>query len=164
MSFAKTFRTVYIGAVLVASGLLAGCTLTPVYGEAAMASQSLALTYAEPETRLEQLVYRTLSGRLGSADIGAPQFSARVSSRTTRIGLSNVSGPVGENQIAIAITYRVVQNGTTIASGTRTATIGYRTTGQIVADDAARTTAEEQAVRSAAESVRLALLAGLQAQ
>lgn len=164
MSFAKAFRSACVGAALVASGLLSGCTLTPVYSEAAMASQNLALTYAEPDTRLEQLVYRTLSGRLGPTGLGAPQFSARVSSTTTRIGLSNVGGPVGDSQVAVAVTYQVIQNGTSIANGTRTATIGYRTTGQIVADDAARTTAEEQAVISATESVRLALLASLQAQ
>jgi LPS-assembly lipoprotein len=51
-----------------------------------------------------------------------------------------------------------------VAGGTRSATTGYRTTGQSIADDAARTAAEEQAAKAAAETVRLALLAVLQAR
>ncbi|AEQ53309.1 hypothetical protein KKY_3322 [Pelagibacterium halotolerans B2] len=149
---------------MVASGVLAGCTLTPVYGDAAMSSQSLALHYAEPETRQEQLVYRTLSSRLGPDRADAPQFSAQVSSSPTRIGLSDVSGPITDNQLTITITYLVVADGESIASGTRSATVGYRTTGQIVADDAARAAAEEQAIGAAAATIRLALLADLQAR
>ena len=51
-----------------------------------------------------------------------------------------------------------------MSAGTRSATAGYRTNGQIVADDAARAAAEEQAARSAAETIRLALLADLGVQ
>ncbi|WP_421951822.1 LPS assembly lipoprotein LptE [Pelagibacterium sp.] len=164
MSFAKVFRAVSLGVALAAAGFLAGCTLTPVYRDVDMPSQSLALRYAEPQTRLEQVVYRTLSGRLGPSDAAAPQFSAQVSATATRIGLSEISGPITENQLTLTITYRVVENGVSVTSGTRSATAGYRTTGQIVADDAARAAAEEQAARAAAETVRLALLADLRAQ
>ena len=164
MSFAKVLRAFCLGVALVATGLLAGCTLTPVYGDVAVSGQSVALSYAEPQTRLEQLVYRTLSARLGAPNAAAPQFSAEVSSSATRIGLSDVAGPVSEYQLTVTITYRVERDSAELASGTRSATAGYRTNGQIIADDAARTAAEEQAAKAAAETVRLALLADLQAQ
>jgi LPS-assembly lipoprotein len=164
MWFARGLRALCLGAALTAAASLAGCTLTPIYGGANAANASLALSYAEPETRLEQVVYRTLSDRLGPNVAGAPQFSAQVSSNTTRIGLSSISGPIAENQLTITITYLVVDDGMSVAGGTRSATTGYRTTGQSIADDAARTAAEEQAAKAAAETVRLALLAVLQAR
>lgn len=164
MSFARIVRAACLGVALAAAGLSAGCTLTPVYGDAALSSQSVTLRYAEPETRLEQVVYQTLSGRFGPATADAPQFSAQVSSSATRIGLSDVPGPISEYQLTVTITYRVEQNGVRMSAGTRSATAGYRTNGQIVADDAARAAAEEQAARSAAETVRLALLADLGVQ
>jgi LPS-assembly lipoprotein len=164
MLFAKGLSAFCLGIALAAAGLLAGCTLTPVYGDAAKSSQGLALSYAEPETRLEQVVYRTLSGRLGPTRADAPHLSAQVSSSAAQIGLSAVPGPLSDYKLTVTITYRVQQDGVEIASGTRSATAGYQTNGQIVADDAARAGAEEQAAKAAAEMVRLALLADLQTQ
>lgn len=164
MSFARVYRALCLGAALTAAVSLAGCTLTPVYGGANGADARLALSYAEPETRLEQVVYHALSDRLGPNVAGAPQFSAQVASSSTRIGLSSIPGPTTEHQLTITITYSVVDDSMNLTGGVRSATAGYRTTGQIVADDAARATAEEQAAKAAAETVRLALLADLQAR
>lgn len=163
MSFASVFRAAALGLALSASLALSGCTLTPVYGDAA-ARSSLALSYAEPETRLEQVVYQTLSARLGSDDPSAPRFSATVSAGASRLGVSELSSPLTDYLVTATITYTVTQNGTTLASGRRTGTASYQTTGQYLADDTARANAQEQAARAAAEAVRLALIAALAPQ
>lgn len=164
MWFAEPFRAAALALVLAAPLALGGCTLTPVYGEAAVAGEALALSYAEPQTRLEQVLYQTLSARLGRAETGAPEFSATVGTSATRIGLSSVPGPVSDRQVVATVTFSVVRDGAVLASGRRSATAGYQTTGQIVADQAALTGAEEQATRAAAETVRLALIAALAGQ
>lgn len=164
MSFASVFRAAALGFALSASLALSGCTLTPVYGDAAAARSSLALSYAEPETRLEQVVYQTLSARLGSDDPSAPRFSATVSAGVSRLGVSELSSPLTDYLVTATITYTVAQNGTTLTSGSRTGTASYQTTGQYLADDTARANAQEQAARAAAEAVRLALIAALAPQ
>lgn len=139
--------------------LAAACTLTPVHGTAS-SQQQLALAYAEPASRLEQVFYQTLSARLGKATgAGAPTLSASIAISSSRVGLSTVSSPVTDYQIVARASYRITRDGEVIHSGTRTATAGYQTTGQLVADDAARADAEDRAVRALAETVRLALSA-----
>lgn len=164
MSFARVFRAAALALAVSAPVALAGCTLTPVYGDPAAARSNLALNYAEPETRLEQVVYQTLSARLNSTDTSAPVFSASVSAGASRLGVSEISSPLTDYLVTATINYTVTQNGTTLASGRRTGTASYQTTGQYVADDAARANAQEQAARAAAETVRLALIAELAAQ
>ena len=164
MWFANAARAAGLALILAAPIALSGCTLTPVYGEAATAEAALALSYAEPASRLEQIVYQTLSDRLGGQSAGAPEFSARVSTSATRIGLSGVPSPVTDRQVVATISYRVANGETVLASGTRSATAGYQTTGQILADQAAQAGAEQQATRAAAETVRLALIAALAPQ
>lgn len=164
MWFASALRAAGLALVLSAPIALGGCTLTPVYGDAAATGAALALTYAEPSSRLEQIVYQELSGRLGTSGPGAPLFSANVAVSATSIGLSDVPSPVTDRQVVATITYSVTQGETILADGTRSATSGYQTTGQIVADQAAQKGAEEQATRAAAETVRLALIAALAPQ
>lgn len=144
--------------------VLAGCTLTPVYGDAAAARSELALNYAEPSSRLEQIVYQTLSARLRPGDAGAPTLSATVSSSASRTGLADVASPMTDRQITVTINYSVTRDGTVVTSGRRDASVGYQTSGQYLADDSARAGAQEQAARAAAENVRLALIAALAPQ
>ena len=164
MWFADRLRAAGLALALAAPIALGGCTLTPVYGDAAATSAALALSYAEHDSRLEQIVYSELSGRLGAGNAGAPLFSARVAVSATGIGLSDVPSPVTDRQVVATISYNVTQDGVVLASGSRSATSGSPTTGQIVADQAARTGAEEQATRAAAGTVRLALIAALAPQ
>ncbi|SDG22307.1 hypothetical protein [Pelagibacterium luteolum] len=139
--------------------------MTPVYGDAAATQSVLALTYAEPQSRLEQVFYRELSARLSAPhNPNAPELSARVSVSATRLGLSEVASPVVDRQIVANVTYSVTRDGAVIASGSRRASANYQTTGQIVGDDEARINAQEAAVRAAADMVRLALLAELAPQ
>lgn len=160
MSLFDRKRTGLAGLVL-AGLLLAGCSVTPVHTGVSGAN-AVNLTYAEPLTRLEQIFYRHMSAGLGSdsvADDG--QLSARIRVSSSRIGLANVSSLVTDHQITATVGYSVNKDGQTIATGSRTATANYQTTSQIVGDDVARASAEEQAVRAAAEQIKLALFAEL---
>lgn len=164
MWFADTFRSAGLALVLSAPIALAGCTLTPVYGDAAATNDALALAYAEPGSRLEQVVYQQLSKRLGEGGPGAPVFSATVAISVTSIGLSDVPSPITDQQVVATIDYSVTRDDAIIASGARSASAGYQTTGQLVADQAAGAGAQEQATRAAADTVRLALIAALAPQ
>lgn len=161
MSLSDRYRALATCLLLTVGLTLSGCTLTPVYGQPGAAS-AIHLTYAEPSTRLEQVFYRHVSAGLGMTGAGeAGQLAATVRVSSTRAGLSAVSSPVNDYQIVATVTYTVTRNGSVIARGSRTSASGYQTTGQIVGNDAARSAAEEQAVRAAAEQVRLALIAEL---
>lgn len=159
MSLRDTKRAAVLAVTLAIGSALSACSLTPVYSDGASAQNALSFTYAEPKSRLEQIVYRTVSGRLGGASIGAPVFTAGVAVTTSQIGLSDVASPVTERQVTANVTYTVTEGNVVVAQGTRRASAGYQTTGQIVADDTARDVAQEQAVRAAAEQIRLALMA-----
>ena len=148
-------------AVALSCLVMAGCTLAPVHGGSSGVN-ALNLTYAEPLTRPEQLFYRHISSRFApSTAVETGELSASIRISSSRIGLASVSSPVGDHQLTATATYRVVREGQPLASGSRSATANYQTTGQIVGDDAARANAEEQAVRAVAEQVRLVLLGEL---
>lgn len=162
---ASAVRPTLPGLALAASLMLAGCTLTPVHGGSTGGTMDpIALNYAEPQSRLEQVVYQTLGARFRSGDALSPMLSARVSARSSRIGLSSVSSPVTDHQIDVTIVFEVTENDTVVASGSRSGTALYQTTDQSVANDAALRKAEDQAARAAADAVRLALIAALPAQ
>ncbi len=144
----------------VTASLLAGCTVAPLHGERSAAGLgALPLAYAKPTTRLEQIAYRALAARIGTAPGDfSPVVTLAASTSASRVGLSTRPEPATDRQVVAIVTYRVERQGEVLASGSRTATSGYRTTGQILADDIARQNADEEAVRAAAESVATALL------
>ncbi|HWJ88168.1 MAG TPA: hypothetical protein VNS12_08875 [Pelagibacterium sp.] len=162
---ASAVRRTMPGLALAASLMLAGCTLAPVHGSSTGSTIApIALNYAEPQSRLEQIVYQTLGARFRSGDATSPVVWARVSARSSQIGLSRVASPVTDRQIDVTIVFEVTENNTVVASGSRSATALYQTTDQSVADDAALRKAEDQAARAAADAVRLALIAALPAR
>ncbi|GGA37296.1 hypothetical protein [Pelagibacterium lentulum] len=143
---------------------LPGCTLTPVYSDRGAAAQRLNLRYAAPNSRLEQVFYQTLSARAGATrNHDAPELSVSIAISESRIGLTTVSTPLTEYQIVAAANYQVRRGDEVLVSGRRTATGGYQRSGQLVANDAAKSDAEERVVRALAETVRLALVAELSA-
>lgn len=159
MSWSSSRRRALIAMLSVFA--LAGCTIAPVHGDrAGIVTDPLPLAYASPDSRLEQVFYQALAARLGtSGALDAPLVTANVSASASRIGLSSRIEPATDYQVVATVNYRVEKLGEIIASGRRTATAAYRTTGQIVADDAARQNASEEAVRAAAQSVTATLLA-----
>lgn len=159
MSSLKTRRAA-LGAIVLGMIALSGCTITPVHFDRSLTGVSdIHLAFATPKTRLEQIVYQTVSSRLGSVvSENAPILAVTVSTSATRVGLSTRSEPATDNQVVAEIRYRVEKQGELVASGSRTATAGYRVTGQVLADDTGQQRAQEDATRSASQSVIAALL------
>ncbi|WP_404400966.1 hypothetical protein [Pelagibacterium halotolerans] len=164
----RTFPPLRIAVLLaaaLATPLLSACSLGPVYSSAEQTQSALALRYAAPTSRLEQIVYQDLARELGRAsDPAAPTLSVSIRISETRVGLSSATSPLSDRQVVAAATWTVQENGTVVSTGKRTAVSGYQRTGQTFADDQAEANAEEQAVHAVAQSIRLALLAELAGQ
>jgi hypothetical protein len=160
-------RLAFATALFATAGSLAACSsFRPVYGGALAAQSSLALRYEEPNSRLEQIIYQDLRLRLGSSD--APTAaSARVS--IVRIAgspaMSATANPSKPLDVTITATLTVTPaDGGAPVIIVRMATAAYTRSGQVLADRAAATEAEERAARAVAESLRLAVLADLSRQ
>jgi hypothetical protein len=145
---------------------LAGCTLTPVYSDAAATQAKLRFHYLEPTSRLEQVVYQELALRFGGdAGEGAPRLRISVgqSVRDLTISATKPANPVDNLQVRVSGTASVVSadGSTLLLTVKRTASANYETNGQVFADREARNEAAERAARELAESLRLGLIAGL---
>jgi len=158
------------GAALLGLALLlplAGCTgLTPVYGEHGLGAERLALRYAEPGNRLEQLIYQDLALRLGRAadasDATAPKLTLSVSSSARDLTSNTVTTPNTARQVTVKA-YAVVigADGTTLYSGTLSQSADYTTDGQALSGAPAADAAAAAAAHLLADSIRLQLLAAL---
>lgn len=165
MSWSRRARhLVLAGALLGAGATLGACSFSPVYNSGTLASQPLLnLDYAKPTTRLEQVIYQELSLRFGSSDAAtAPLASVSVSSYATDVMLSKTDNPNKAIELTLNATLTITpRDGSTTPAQrfTRTATANYTRSGQVLADNAAASDAAERAAKSAAESLRLAVLA-----
>lgn len=162
-SSSRVVRGLVLGLALGGAALaVAGCSFTPVYGERGVARGRLALAYAEPQTRLDQIVIQELSLRLGSAggpDAPVVRITTSVANRAlTRTGTTK---PFRQFEVTVTVAYTVTAGGKVVAVGNRAAAAAWSTRGQVLADEEARKDAEERAARAAAETVRLALIGAL---
>ena len=148
---------------LAAAGFgLAGCTLTPVYGELGISRQRLELAYAKPGNRLDQLIIQDLALRLGRSDAaGAPLVSISSSASNRTVTRTGTVKPATQQEVTVNVSYSVAANGQVVTFGSRSASALWASRGQVYADEAARQEAEERAARAAGETVRLSLLAAL---
>jgi LPS-assembly lipoprotein len=153
------FRTAGLALALSVSGL-AGCTLLPVYSQPDAVHSQLALSYAKPNTRLEQIVYQDLGLRFAQGD-GSRIATVSVGLAERDTGLSRVSRLSTSREMQASATLRVEENGKVIFEASRFAIASYTTNGQVLADNAAQVNAGEQATHAVAEQLRLALLASL---
>jgi LPS-assembly lipoprotein len=152
-----------LAALLLAASLaLAGCSgLTPVYGERGL-TQRLPLAYTQPVTRLDQIVIQDLALRLGRSSSPDAALVTITSTDTGRsLTKTDVSTPRAEREVTVQVSYTLVAGARILGAGTRSATAGYATVGQVHADEAAYDDAAERAARAAAETVRLSILADL---
>ena len=165
MSWSKRLlRSGFLGIVLVAGGALSACTMAPVYSNPEALQQKLAFTYAEPNSRYEQIVYQELRLRLGESQApDARQLRVALSFAGAVQGLSDTTNPntplrmTATAQLTVTPPPGSTEPPTVI---TRTATAEYTTNSQAFSASAAGTEALERASRAVAESLRLALLAG----
>lgn len=145
-------------ATLCATVLLTGCSFTPRYAEAfgQMASQ-MVFDYAQPNSRLEQIVYQHLSLSFPTAD---NSLKLAVSAHSLPFEPLRSDAAIAPTGVTVEITVVIRREDAILASITRRATASYSSTGdQILASNEAQANALEIAAKSAAESIRLAILA-----
>jgi hypothetical protein len=141
---------------------LAGCTFTPVYGDYGVARERLELAYSRPASRLDQLIIEDLSLKLGkSDDPAAPLVTISASASGRTLTHTGTAKPVTQQEATVNVAYSVAANGRVLTSGSRSASAAWTSSGQVLADEAARKDAEERAARAAGETVRLSILAAL---
>ncbi|MBS3850355.1 hypothetical protein KD146_16770 [Devosia sp. BSSL-BM10] len=158
-------RTVLAGFMLGIGAALGGCSFSPVYSGTLASQPSLNLAYAKPANRLEQLIYQELALRLGeSTSETAPLATVSASAGGGDMLVTGNPSPAIPVEVKVTATLTITARDGSDAearSFTRTASANYTRSGQIVADNAAADEAVERAARGAAESLRLAVLAGL---
>ena len=156
-------RAALVALALLAPVLLGACSsFRPVYGETGLAAERIALSYAKPASRLEQIIIQEIAGRLGAdAGPGAPVFSVTASSSARTLTQTRVTKPVTQREVQVTASYQVVSDGVVVVSGTRRATASYATSGQVLADESALKDATERAGRAVAETIRLSLIAAI---
>ncbi len=142
---------------------LAGCTgLTPVYGARGDMAERVAVRYAAPTSRLEQIIYQDLALRLGAATADAPLVTVAATSSGRDLTNDGVTAPGTQRQVTVSARVTVTApDGTTLFSGTRAQTADYTTSPQLLARTQAADAAAAQAARLLADTIRLELLAVL---
>jgi len=152
-------RAGFFGLALLLPLALAGCSsLQPVYGDNGIGAERLALSYAKPTTRLEQIIYQDLALSLGKANSG-PLLTIVTSTSNRRLTRSDVSRPSAQREAVVSADIEVkAADGTVLFAGERSAAASYSVDGQGLADTEALRNAEEQAARALAETIRLTLI------
>lgn len=157
-------------AALVVLPLLAGCSFTPLYGEGAV-SAGAGFAYAEPTTRLEQLIYQELAFRLGTdAGPNAPLVTVSAVEVSQRVGRTAPSAVMTAYELTVTAHLLVTRTDALghpvfdaadkpLLDVTRFASSSYEISGQVAADRAAAQSAREQAARAVADTLRLILAA-----
>lgn len=165
MSLSRLKGLALIVPLALASAGLGACSFQPVYSGRLAENPQLQLAYAEPKTRLEQIVYSELSFRLGkTTSPTAPLVTASVSAGGTEPYLSDTKNPNKPREMTVTATLTITPRDgvdTKPITITRVAKAQHTRSGQVLADEAAMIEAEERAARSVAESLRLAVLAAL---
>ncbi len=154
-----TVRAGLLGMVLLVPLAVAGCSsLKPVYGDNGIGAERLALSYAKPTTRLEQIIYQDLALSLGKA-AGGPLLTVATTTSNRKLTRSDVARPSEQREVVVAADIEVKgTDGTVLFKGERSAAASYSVDGQGLADTEALRNAEEQAARALAETIRLTLI------
>lgn len=162
--FKQSLKLLLVAGTLGSAAMLAGCSFSPVYSGALAPQGTLALAYAKPNSRLEQIVYQELSLRLGSTQSEtAPLAAVSLTPVISDLVLSRTDNPNKPMEAAVTATLTVTPrdgSGRAAQTITRRATAQYTRNEQVLADRSAQEEALERAAKAAAESLRLALLAG----
>ena len=166
MSWSRPLRRmVFAGLMLGIGAALGACSFSPVYSGALASQPLLNLAYAKPTNRLEQVIYHELALRFGSSDLeNAPLATVSASSSAVDMMLSATANPAKAVEVTVTATLTIAPRDGSVTKPqvfTRTASADYTRSGQVLADNAAAAEAAERAARSAAESLRLAVLAAL---
>ncbi|HWA20311.1 MAG TPA: LPS assembly lipoprotein LptE [Devosia sp.] len=161
MSSLRLMRAIIVTATL-ALALSACTTLRPVYGENGLTTEAIALAYAEPASRLEQIIYQELALRLGKATGDAPELQVTTSQASKALTAGGIAFPNRQRQMIVTARIRLVAaGGKVLFSGSRSAAADYTTNVSQLANQQAETDAAERAAKALAETIRLTLIAAL---
>ncbi len=139
---------------------LSACSFSPIYGDKAFDNSNIRLSYSEPKTRLEQIIYSDLRLKLGE-EANSDLLTIAVSSSTRSIARTGNGLPSSISEAIVTARIKIVDfNDETniIFSGTRSAATSYSTNGQIIADKKALEDAQERAALELAQIIRLTLI------
>jgi len=166
MSWSKRFhRLSFLAVAIVGTPLLAACTLTPVYSGRLAETGAITFAYTKPSSRLEQVIYQELSLRFPSSDSETvPLATVRVGVAGGRLVDTITLDPNKDFEVTVTATLTIQSRDGGNAAPvviTRKATAGFTRGAQILSDQFAFAEASERAAKSAAESLRIAILATL---
>jgi hypothetical protein len=154
-----------IAALLFVPALSACSSFQPVYSGQIAEPSLTALAFTNPAGRLEQIVQQELALRFETTDSKtAPLATVAVQTSGSSPFLTSNTGSGTFSKAGATATITITSrdgSGAKPFQITRSAEAGYTTTGQVLADRAAANEALERAAKSAAESLRLALLGAL---
>lgn len=158
--WSSSTRGLAFAAALSAVSVLSGCTgFTPVYMDAGSAP---SLQFAEPVSRLDQVVYNDLALRFGPPKSGAPKLTVRASAGSRGLTSDLVSHAFSQKQVTVSARYSLIDGkGKTLLSETRTASADYESGPQLVANQQAQDDAAERAAHLLADTIRLSVLGAL---
>ena len=160
-SFSRACRAALIAIALVAP--LAACSgLRPVYQYGEADAERMAVRFASPSDRVEQVIYNELRLRFTKGGDDAPLVKVSASASGRSLTEGTISTPLSQNEAIVAATVTVTSvDGETLLSTTRTATADYTTSSQAFANQEAATDAQRRAAKLVADTLRLDIYAAL---
>lgn len=160
-SSSRVVRTLGLLLALAAPLCLAACSgFTPVYGPGGIYAAKVALVYDTPSNQLEQIIYEDLALKLGKATGSAPKLTVTVSRNANGLTSNAVSSlPNRPYEMVVKASVKLVDvNGKVLFQGSRSASAGYTTDSQVLANSEAADEAARRAAKSLADTIRLTLL------
>lgn len=141
---------------------LAACSgLRPVYGEGGLEGQRLSVSYAEPRSRLDQVIYDDLALKLGKGE-GGPVVTVAASQSLRALTAASISQARARYQATVVAAVTVVAvDGTTLYQGTLSQAADYTQGAQVLANQEASEDAAVKAAHLLADTIRLAILGAL---
>jgi len=164
MSWSRRAIALKILAILALVSLASCSGFRPVYGDVDTSPAGYAFSYADPASRLDQIIYTELRLRLGPETDAPDAIRVVVTSYSGARGLTRTAVVKPGTSYEMDVTASVLAtaaDGTVLFSGTRRASAIYQTRGQVLADTEAQTEAAERAAKALADSVRLAIIGAL---
>lgn len=142
--------------VFLLATILGACSFQPIYGDKNLAqASSIAFNYAAPNSREEQIVYQTLALSFPHSE-SAPHLKVFVAAWG---GADFKSAGRGSTTTSVSVTATATVAGKQVFRVNRAAEAQYTYISQTLNTLSARIDARERAAKSAAESIRLAILA-----
>lgn len=156
-----TFGTIKSAiALLLITGFLAACSFAPVYGDAAQSNKRYNLSFNEPNSRLQQIVYQDLIASFGDSNSPSALLV------TVAVSGSNLNANSGSNSLDGRLKiFRPDPQGLgapqQIYDTTRTATATFYGSSQSVSSQPGAVDTTERAAKELAQNIRLTLLSVL---